>query len=123
MSNSKRVCVIEDNLPIRKLFKAILKKSDFEVFDFDNAKDGIEWLKTTTPNIIILDILLPEISGLDAIKIIRNLPNYADIPIIAVTGFAADTDKEKYIQAGFNHYISKPVNVSTFGQEVSSLLN
>lgn len=123
MSNSKKVCVIEDNLPIRKLFSAILKKGGFEVYDFDNAKDGIEWLKTTIPDIILLDILLPEISGLDAIKIIRAIPHYEDKPIIAVTGFAADSDKEKYISSGFNHYITKPVNVATFAQEVMGLLN
>lgn len=122
MTDLKKVCIIEDNFPIRKLFTNLLKKNGFEVVDYENAKDGIEWLKLNKPDIIILDILLPELSGLDAIKIIREIPEYKQMPILAVTGFAAESDREKYLGAGFDHYITKPVNVATFADEVKSFL-
>ncbi len=117
-----KVLIIEDNFPIRKLFTTLLKKSSFEVAEFDSAGDGIEWLKSNKPDVIILDILLPDITGTDAILIIKGMDGMQDIPVIAVTGFAADTDKEKYLSAGFSHYMTKPVNVATFAQEVKSFI-
>jgi len=123
MSDDVKICLIEDNFPVRKLFSNLLKKGGFTVLDFDNAKDGIEWLRHNMPDIILLDILLPELNGLDAIKIIRAIPGFETIPVIAVTGFAANADREKYFRAGFNGYMTKPVNVSTFAQDVNDFLN
>ncbi|MFA5512397.1 MAG: response regulator [Candidatus Kapaibacterium sp.] len=116
------VCVVEDNISIRKLFSTLLKKSGFTVVDFETAWSAINWMRTNITDVVILDILLPDLSGLDAIGIIRQIKGYESIPVIAVTGFAADTDKDKYLAAGFDHYISKPVNVPTFAQEIKDLL-
>lgn len=123
MSDNVIVCLIEDNFPIRKLFVNLLKKGGLKVNDFDNAKDAIDWLSQNIPDIILLDILLPELNGLDAIKRIRAIPGFEKVPVIAVTGFAANTDREKYFRAGFNGYMTKPVNVSTFVQDVNEFLN
>lgn len=123
MSDIKTVCVIEDNLPIRKLFTTLLKKNGFNVIDFDNAKPGIDWLKNNKPDIILLDILLPELSGLDAIKIIREMQGFENLPVVAVTGFAGEVDQEKYLNAGFSYYITKPVNVSTFASDIRNYIN
>lgn len=123
MSENVKICLIEDNFPVRKLFANLLKKGGFTVNDFDNAKDAIEWLRQNQPDIILLDILLPELNGLDAIKIIRGISGFEKIPVIAVTGFASNTDREKYFRAGFNGYMTKPVNVSTFAQDVNNFLN
>ncbi len=118
MSNSNSVCIIEDNMPIRKLFSTLLQKNGFIVFGFDNALDGIEWLKLNVPAVIVMDILLPGLSGQEAVKIIRELPGYENIPVVAVTGLATFTDRDKLLGSGFNHYITKPVNVVTFAQEI-----
>jgi CheY-like chemotaxis protein len=122
MSNSLNVCVVEDNLPIRKLFSTLLKKSGFVVNDFENPNEAINWLRNNSASIILLDILLPEINGYDAIKIIREIPGYENIPVIAITGLAAETDKNKLLNSGFNHYMTKPVNISTFAEEVKNCL-
>jgi two-component system cell cycle response regulator DivK len=122
MSNSLNVCVVEDNLPIRKLFSTLLKKSGFVVNDFENPNEAINWLRNNSASIILLDILLPGINGYDAIKIIREIPGYENIPVIAITGLAAETDKNKLLNSGFNHYMTKPVNISTFAEEVKNCL-
>lgn len=123
MENSNLVCIIEDNDPIRKLFTTLLQKRGFTVFGFGKAKDGIEWLKLNIPAVIVLDILLPDLNGMEAIKIIRQIDGFEKIPVVAVTGFAADTDKDKFINAGFNYYMTKPVNVATFAQEVKNCIS
>ncbi|GAB1372920.1 hypothetical protein MASR1M45_29840 [Candidatus Kapaibacterium sp.] len=117
-----KVLIIEDNFPIRKLFTTILKKNLFEVAEFDNASDGIEWLKSNKPDIILLDILLPDITGTDALLIIKNMNGLNDVPVIAITGFAADDDRDKYLGLGFSHYMTKPVNVVTFADEINSFI-
>jgi len=122
MLGNNLICIIEDNLPIRKLFSTLLKKSGFLVEDFDNASDGINWLNANKPSIVLLDILLPDMNGADAIKIIRQINGFENIPVVAITGFAGEMDKEKYLAIGFNHYMTKPVNVSTFVSEVSKFI-
>ncbi|MBX3044540.1 MAG: response regulator [Candidatus Kapabacteria bacterium] len=123
MSENKSVCIIEDNFPIRKLFSSVLKKNNYNVQDFDNARDGINWLRSNKPDVILLDILLPEINGWDALKIIRQIDGFESLPVIAVSGFTSESDKARYIQAGFNGFMSKPVNVSTFAEEVNAFIN
>lgn len=118
MSNSKTVCIIEDNMPIRKLFSTLLQKNGFNVFGFDNALDGIEWLKLNVPSVIVMDILLPGLSGQEAIKIIRELPGFENVPVVAVTGLTTFTERDKLLGSGFNHYMTKPVDVVTFAQEI-----
>lgn len=116
------ICIIEDNLPIRKLFATLLKKAGYQVEEFGSANDGIAWLKNNKPVLLLLDILLPDINGSDAIKIIRELSGFDNIPVIAITGFASDTDKDKYLASGFDHYMTKPVNIATFVSDVTKFI-
>ncbi len=123
MSNEKTIMIIEDNMPVRKLFSTLLKRSGFETFDFENAKKSIDWAKENTPVLIIMDILLPDMHGTELIKALKDLPNLKDTKFIAVTGFATGNDRDKFLQAGFDSYISKPVNTATFADEVKNVLN
>lgn len=117
------VCVIEDNLPIRKLFSTLLKKSGHEIHEFADGRTALEFVESTKPDGILMDILLPDTNGTDLLKKMRNIPNGQGIPIIAVTGFAQHNDKEKYLQAGFDGYIAKPINTQSFVDEVNNLFN
>lgn len=116
------ICVIEDNIPIRKLFTTLLKKAEYEVVDFGNSTDSLAWLKGNNASAIIMDILLPDLNGTELIKIIREMPLHNNVPIIAATGFASTQDQDKLIELGFDYYICKPINTATFTQEIKSVI-
>jgi DNA-binding response OmpR family regulator len=123
MENVLLVCVVEDNAPIRKLFCTMLNKSGIKTVDFGDGASALNWLKNNKAQGFILDILLPDTNGSELLSNIRNLENHKISPAIAVTGFAQNQDREKYLSQGFDHYISKPVNTSTFVAEVKQFLN
>lgn len=116
------ICVIEDNKPIRKLYCTLLKKSKYKTVEFPDGNSAVEWLKDNRPDGVIVDILLPDQSGVDILNFIRQQPDGASLPVIASTGFANASDRAKYLELGFNHYIPKPVNTATFVDEVKSAI-
>ncbi len=117
------ICVVEDNLPIRKLFCTLLKKSGYEVSDFGDGKTALEWLKNNRPILLLCDILLPDMNGGEIMKFVRELPYGKEVPIVAATGFAQLSDREKFLEMGFDGYISKPINTAIFVQEIVDLMN
>lgn len=121
--NSQTICIIEDSKPIRRLFCTILEKSGFSTVDFEDAKTSIEWIKNNQADLIILDILLPDMNGTELLNQIRKVEGYASVPVIAITGFATANDKDKYLAQGFDAYMPKPVNTATFVQDVKAILN
>jgi two-component system CheB/CheR fusion protein len=123
MENGLMVCIVEDNAPIRKLFCTMLNKSGIKTADFGDGASAIAWLKNNKAIGLMLDILLPDTNGSELLAKIRNLENHKNTPAIAVTGFAQTHDRERYISQGFGHYISKPINTSTFVAEVKQFLN
>lgn len=121
---SKPVYVIEDNEKNMKLFRAILKLiPDVEIFEETNGNLGLELIKSGNPKLIILDIQLPEISGIDICMELRKDEKFKIIPIIAVTSFAMKGDKERILAAGFDEYVSKPIKVNEFRELVKKYLN
>ncbi len=118
----KKVCVIEDNTPNRKLFVMLLKKSGYEVFDFEGAQSALEWLKANTIEFVLMDILLPDMNGMELIQYIRQIPNLKKIKIVAITAFTSTLDQHKFAQVGFDGFVSKPVNTATFVKEIEAFL-
>ncbi|MFX1311374.1 MAG: response regulator, partial [Promethearchaeota archaeon] len=116
---TKPVYVIEDNEKNMKLFRAILRLiPEVEVFEETSGKLGLELIKSGNPNLVILDIQLPEMNGIDICSELRKIEKFKEIPIFAVTSFAMKGDKEKILSAGFNEYISKPIKVQEFRELV-----
>lgn len=118
----KKVCVIEDNTPNRKLFAMLLKKAGYEVFDFENAKISLDWLKDNPVDIVLMDILLPDMNGSELLSHIKDMPNQQNIKIIAITGFTSISDRNKFISQGFDGYLSKPISTATFVNDIESFL-
>ncbi|MGA2297006.1 MAG: response regulator [FCB group bacterium] len=116
------ICVIEDNNGIRKLFCTLLNKGGYQTIDFSEGKTALKWLEANPALAVLIDILLPDINGTDIFNIVSQLPHYTGTPFIAVTGFAQAMDKEKYIELGFKGYLSKPVNIATFVQQIKDLI-
>lgn len=121
MENNFVICVVEDNAPIRKLFCTMLKKAGLETVDFGDGFSALSWLKNNPVNGILLDILLPDINGNDLLKKIKEIEYHKNTPVIAVTGFAQSQDRDKYLNEGFTHYLSKPVNTATFVNDIKQL--
>ena len=119
----KNVYVVEDNEKNMKLFRAILKTiPEIEVFEESQGDLGFELIKSSNPDLIILDIQLPEMNGIEICSELKKIDKFKNIPFIAVTSFAMKGDKERILSAGFNDYISKPIKVQEFRDIVKSYL-
>jgi len=120
---TKKIYLIEDNEKNMKLFKAIFNKmQDIELFTEMEGVKGLELIKSGNPDLVILDIQLPNLSGIDICRELRKLKKFQETKFIAVTAFAMKGDEERILNAGFNCYLSKPIKINEFRQTVSNLL-
>jgi len=114
------VLYIEDNRDNRMLVRRILMASDydFQVQEADNARTGIEMAQQSPPDLILMDMSMPEMDGLTATRMLRGIDNLRDIPIVALTANAMEGDSEKSLEAGCTGYIRKPVDVDKLPEEI-----
>lgn len=121
---TKKIYLIEDNEKNMKLFKAVLNKMEgIELFTDMEGDTGLEMIKSGEPDLVILDIQLPKLSGIDICKELRKLNKFKDTKIIAITAFAMKGDEDRILNAGFDGYIAKPIKITEFRQTVTELLN
>ena len=110
--NRKKVLIIDDDSRNIFALKATLKAKSFDCISCLSAPEALEILTNQKDiDIILIDMMMPEMDGYDAIPLIKQLPQYSTIPVIAVTAQAMTGDREKCIDAGADDYISKPINV------------
>lgn len=109
-----KVLVVEDNPINMELVVEILKLSGFEVYGAINGEDAIKEVESEHYDLILLDIELPAMDGISAMRIIKSKPEYHNVPIVALTALAMKGDKEKFLAEGFDDYISKPIDVPEF---------
>ncbi len=117
-----RILYIEDDPNNRALIRRLLMAYDFEVDEADNARDGIDMAISNPPDLILMDISMPDMDGLTATNHIRNTPAISDLTVVALTANAMQGDKERTLDAGCDGYISKPINVDTFVDEIAEYL-
>lgn len=113
-----RVLYVEDNADNRMLVKRVLMAVDIDVDDVDNARDGIQMAVDNPPDLILMDISMPDMDGLTAIEKIRSLPAIAHLPIVALTANVREGDKKMTFDAGADGYIGKPIDVDKFPDQV-----
>lgn len=118
----KRVLVVEDNETNLYLIRFILEKSGFEVIEARDGGSGVELSVKEKPDLIIMDLQLPDIDGLETTKRIRASEIDGEIPIVALTSYALAGDREKALAAGCTGYIEKPINPETFVLEIEKYL-
>ena len=111
---TKTVMIIEDNELNMKLFGDLLEVSGYETLQFPDGRNAIEQVREHMPDLVLIDIQLPEVSGLDIIQWLKAEDDLRDIPVIAVTAFAMKGDEEKIRRTGCDAYISKPIVVRDF---------
>lgn len=118
----KKVLVIDDTEANIQLCSFILKKKGHEPIEARNGLEGVDSAINQKPDLILLDIQLPDIDGLEVAKRIRSSEKEAKTPIIAVTSYAMPGDREKIMKAGCNGYLAKPINVDEFMTEIDKHL-
>jgi len=107
---NKKILVVEDNPNNRKLIKDVLTYYGYEVIEATNGEEGINLAREHSPSLIIMDIQMPVMDGITAAKILKNDPLTKGIKMIALTSFAMKGDRERFIEAGFDDYLSKPID-------------
>ncbi|OQX94475.1 two-component system response regulator [candidate division KSB1 bacterium 4572_119] len=118
----KKILLVEDNEENRYLISFILEKNGYEVIIAENGQTGFEMALGEKPDLILMDIQLPDINGLEVTKKIRTSKINGSIPIIAITSYAMIGDREKALEAGCNGYIEKPINPETFMNELKKFI-
>ncbi len=118
----KRILVVEDNETNMYLIRFMLEKNGYEVIEAREGAAGVKLAIKEKPDLVIMDIQLPDIDGLEATKRIRASEADSEIPIIAITSFAMTGDREKALAAGCTGYIEKPINPETFMAEIEKYL-
>ena len=111
---TKTVLIVEDNELNMKLFSDLLEAHGFATLKTANGIEAIDLARQHQPNLILMDIQLPEVSGLEVTKWLKEDEALRDIPVVAVTAFAMKGDEERIREGGCEAYLSKPISVSKF---------
>jgi two-component system, cell cycle response regulator DivK len=119
----RKILVIEDNEQNLYLIRYILEDCDYEVFSAADGREGIALAASLLPDLILLDIQLPGMDGYAVARKLRQNPDLADMPIVAVTSYAMPGDREKAMEAGCSGYIEKPIDPDTFEVQVEKYLS
>jgi CheY-like chemotaxis protein len=119
----KTILVVEDNPLNMKLVKGLLKIGKYHMLEANDAEFGIQLIRKRQPDLVLMDIQLPDMDGLAATKILKEDPSVKNIPIVALTSYAMQGDKEKALEAGCTGYIAKPIDTRKFLETVSQYLN
>jgi two-component system cell cycle response regulator DivK len=119
---AKTVLIVEDNELNMKLFHDLREAHGFDTLQTRTGIEALKLARENRPDLILMDIQLPEVSGLEVTKWIKEDESISSIPVVAVTAFAMKGDEERIRQGGCEAYISKPISVSKFLETVKSFL-
>jgi two-component system, cell cycle response regulator DivK len=117
------ILVVEDNERNLKLLHDVLEYAGYDVRAARTAEDAITLAVSEPPDLVLMDLQLPGIDGLEALRRLRENPRTADIPVVAVTAQAMKQDRERALRAGFDGYVEKPISVRAFPDQVHRFLS
>ena len=117
-----RILIVEDNALNIKLFCDLLAAHGHEPEAVTDSRQALDAAKANTPDLVITDIQLPHVSGLELIRMLRADEQLAEVPVMAVTAYSAAGDEERIRAAGAQAYVSKPISVVRFVEQVNALL-
>jgi CheY-like chemotaxis protein len=119
---SQKIPVVEDNDRNRRLMKMLLKANGYEVIEAATGKEAMDYLEQQKPDLILMDIQLPNTDGLELTRKIKSAVETRDIPIVAVTAYAMKGDEERILEAGCDAYASKPINTRELPLLIADIL-
>lgn len=121
--SASRILVVEDNPKNLKLVRDVLTHSGYEVIEATSGEDGVRLAGEASPDLILMDLQLPGIDGTEALRQIRASETNPGVPVVAVTAFAMNDDRDRAFESGFNGYVEKPINVRGLTQQVRDFLS
>jgi len=122
VTDTSAVLIVEDNPRNLKLVRDVLNHVGYRTLEAGTAEDGLELARTERPGLILMDVQLPGMDGLQALEQLRADPRIADIRVMAVTAFAMKRDRERCLEAGFDGYLEKPIDVRELPRRVAELM-
>jgi len=118
----KKILIVEDNPQNMKLMEMLLEAKGYILLEAIDGEQAMDVATTERPDLILMDIQLPKMSGLEVTRKLRQLPAFNHIPIIAITAYAMKGDKEKFIKAGCDAYLPKPIDIHELPRVISEML-
>ena len=118
----EKILIVEDSPPNMRLIEMTLRLKGYELIEAIDGEEAPNMVIREKPDLIIMDLNLPKVSGLEVTKRLRQMPAFNHIPIIAVTAHAMKGDKEKIIEAGCDAYLPKPINTHQLPRVVAEML-
>ncbi len=122
MTKETSILYIEDNISNRLLVRRVLEAEGYTVIEAENAKQAITILENESPQLILMDINMPEIDGYTLTGQLKEIPKMEKVPIIALTANVMKGDRERTLDAGCDGYIQKPIDVDALPQQIAQLL-
>jgi two-component system cell cycle response regulator DivK len=118
----EKVLIVDDNRASRELIRAILKTVRCDIIEATHGQEALDLMQKERPDLVLLDVDMPGLDGLTVVKHMREDTSLADLPVVAVTAFAMEGDREKGMAAGFTAYLTKPVRAAILRKQVQQLL-
>jgi two-component system cell cycle response regulator DivK len=118
----ERILVVEDNPMNLKLVRDVLRHAGYEVVEARTGEEGVELAATCDPDLVLMDLQLPGIDGLEALRRLRDGQPDHRVPVVAVTAFVMKSDHERAVEAGFDGYVEKPISVRALPGQVAEFL-
>jgi two-component system cell cycle response regulator DivK len=122
VNGGHRVLVVEDNPLNLKLVRDVLTASGFEVVPAVTGEEGVELAATCEPDLVLMDLQLPDFDGYEALRRLREDPALIAVPVVAVTAFAMREDRERASRSGFDGYLEKPISIRDLPAQVSAFI-
>ena len=119
---AEKILIVEDNPLNIKLIRVTLRSCGYTILEATDGEMALETAIKEKPDLVLMDMQLPKLNGLDVTKKLRQIPAFAHIPIVAVTAYAMKGDSERFIDAGCDAYLAKPVNTRELPGVVAELL-
>jgi CheY-like chemotaxis protein len=117
-----KILIAEDNAVNRELLRELLEMRGHAVFEARDGEEALRLLEDSKPDILLLDLGMPVLDGYGTVRKIRENPSFDTLPVLAVTAYAMQGDKERILSSGFDGYLSKPINPTLLFQELERLL-
>jgi two-component system cell cycle response regulator DivK len=115
------ILIVEDNEKNLKLVRDVLQFKGYRTLEAETAEAGFQLAQTQQPDLILMDIQLPGTDGIVGLQQLRAEPRTAAIPVVALTAFAMKDDRQRFLDAGFDGYLDKPINIKTFPDQVRQI--
>ena len=119
---AKKILIVEDNQHLREILASVLHTSGYTILEAATGAQGIEKAVAEKPNLIILDLDLPDITGIDAARTLKNNPMTAEIPIIACSALSGSEWREEAMRAGIADYLQKPISLALIKEKIEEYI-